>query len=404
MRILFVTPTPPLRSKPRPHHFIRALASLGHEVHLVMEVPGGGAGRPVRGPGWEDVVAACASVTAVDLPRRRWATNCLLSLPTRTPLRVAYCRSDAFRAAAEGVAAGSRCDGLIVDRERLAPLFRHVDLPKVLDATDCMTLYLRRCLRWARGGERAVAAAELVKMPAYERRMGDGYRAVTVSSREDAAALRDVGSRTPVTVVPNGVGEARAVDRRPEPGLIAMVGTMSYAPNVDGVLWFARSVLPLIRASRPDVRLAVVGRDPTRAVRSLAADPGIEVTGAVPDVTPWLERATVLVAPIRIGGGFPNKVAEAMAAGVPVVATPAASAGLDGATPGQHVLSADTPEDFAQACLNVLRDPELGSTLAAGGLALVRSLPRWADVARMLVDLLAGPGPSPQGPSKSEAS
>jgi glycosyltransferase involved in cell wall biosynthesis len=317
---------------------------------------------------------------------------------------VAYCRSDAFRAAADGVAAGSRCEALIVDRERLAPQFRDVALPKVLDATDCMTLYLRRCIRWARGGERAVAAAELVKMPGYERRMGEGYRAVAVSSREDAAALRDLGAKSPVAVVPNGVDEDRSVQRRPEAGLIVMVGTMSYPPNVDGVLWFARSILPHVRATRPDVRLAVVGRDPTRAVRALSADPGIEVTGPVPDVTPWLDRATVLVAPMRIGGGFPNKVAEAMAAGVPVVATPAAYAGLDGAIPGRHVLSADTPEAFAQACLNVLRDPELASTLSDGGLDLARSLPRWADVARMLVDLLGDPGPSPQGPSKSEAS
>jgi glycosyltransferase involved in cell wall biosynthesis len=102
---------------------------------------------------------------------------------------------------------------------------------------------------------------------------------------------------------------------------------MDYFPNVDAMLYFCREVFPLIQLQVPNVHLSIVGHNPTRAVRELGMISGIEVTGTVTDVRPYLQKATVAIAPFRIARGLQNKVLEAMAVGLPVVGTPLAFEG-----------------------------------------------------------------------------
>jgi glycosyltransferase involved in cell wall biosynthesis len=118
---------------------------------------------------------------------------------------------------------------------------------------------------------------------------------------------------------------------------------MDYPPNVDAAVHLAREIFPAVRAARPGTRLLLVGRDPTPAVVALGDDPGVTVTGFVDDVRPYLDRAAVFVAPLRFGAGIQNKVLEALAMEVPVVATPLAAAGLraDGAPPPPLVVADD---------------------------------------------------------------
>jgi sugar transferase (PEP-CTERM/EpsH1 system associated) len=137
--------------------------------------------------------------------------------------------------------------------------------------------------------------------------------------------------------------------------LIIFTGQMSYRPNVEGVARFADGALPLIQAARPDVRFAIVGRNPTPAVLELADRDGIIVTGEVADVRPWLAAAGVVVAPLDIARGVQNKVLEAMAMGRPVVASSAAFLGID-AKPGRDLLVADGPRAQADAILSLLDD------------------------------------------------
>jgi glycosyltransferase involved in cell wall biosynthesis len=128
---------------------------------------------------------------------------------------------------------------------------------------------------------------------------------------------------------------------------------MDYQPNIDGAQWFAREILPLVHRRHPETVFRVVGAAPAPGVRALAELPGIEVTGAVPDVRPYLARAAVVVAPLRIARGIQNKVLEGMASARPVVATPEALDGID-AVVGRDVLTARDPEGFAAAVCDVL--------------------------------------------------
>lgn len=140
---------------------------------------------------------------------------------------------------------------------------------------------------------------------------------------------------------------------------LVFTGAMDYWPNVDAVLWFAREVLPLLRARKPDCLFAIVGSKPTPEVRALASQADILVTGRVKDMRPYLAHARVVVAPLRIARGIQNKVLEGMAMAKPVVATPQALEGI-GALPQQEVLSASDASAMAECVLAALNDVGMG--------------------------------------------
>ena len=155
---------------------------------------------------------------------------------------------------------------------------------------------------------------------------------------------------------------------------------MDWLPNIDAVEFFTVEVLPLIRKERPDCRLTIAGRRPTSAVQKLAKrDSGIIVTGTVPDVRPYLWGSRVSVVPLRIGGGTRLKIFEAMAARVPVVSTSIGAEGLP-CKNGKHIATADSPELFAQCCLDLLTDADLHRQRANQAWELVSSRFSWEAV------------------------
>ena len=389
MKILFVTPVPPLLTKPRPYFFIKNLADAGHEVSLAMQVRSEEEWAALAdAPGWSDLQPHLKSVHRTVVPLTESVVRCAASLPTGSPLRVAYCRSKPFQSMVMSVVERERIDLLHVDRERLAPLFADATVPSVLDATDCLTSYLKAVLHKGSALDRLVSAFELLKMPGFERTMGSGYQACLVTTNGDAGDLRRIGVEGPLEVVPNGVDDRYlSAAPQPEPGRVTFVGNMGYAPNVEGMRWFTKEVWPLVRQRSRQSRLAIVGLDPVASIKRLHSPPEITVTGTVDDVLPWLQATEVFVSPLRIGGGFPNKLAEAMALGVPAVATSAAAAGIPEARHNHHLLLADSPADFAGCVGRLLEDSGLRSTLSDNARRLMRANYRWPDVVGRLMDV-----------------
>jgi sugar transferase (PEP-CTERM/EpsH1 system associated) len=176
---------------------------------------------------------------------------------------------------------------------------------------------------------------------------------------------------------------------------VVLCGRMDYRPNIDGAQWFAREILPKVRAECPDAKFRIVGAEPTQSVLALRSLPGVEVTGAVPDVRPYLSEAAVVVAPLRIARGIQNKVLEGMAAGRPVVATPEALDGID-AEIGVDVLVGTDAASFATAVIDVLlgRAPaELGSR----GRRYVLRNHQWTDQLQRLDRLISSALADPSG-------
>ncbi len=134
---------------------------------------------------------------------------------------------------------------------------------------------------------------------------------------------------------------------------LVFTGAMDYWPNVDAVVWFVHEVLPALRQQYPQITFTIVGGSPARAVRQLAQEPGVAVTGRVADVRPYLKYAFAAVAPMRIARGVQNKVLEAMAMARPVLVS---SKGLEGiaALDGEDILLAETPEDYQKLVAGIL--------------------------------------------------
>ncbi len=164
------------------------------------------------------------------------------------------------------------------------------------------------------------------------------------------------------------------------------VGTMSYPPNSDAAAYFARDILPLVRKFHPDLKFVIVGRDPDRRIRELAAIPGVFVVGAVPDAFNYFRQAEVSVAPFRISQGFHNKIAESLAVGTPVVTTIRAMAGI-GLSEREGLFVADTPQAFADRVSAVLEDQGLRRELRNGAAGVRKSL-SWETRLDRMEDLI----------------
>jgi sugar transferase (PEP-CTERM/EpsH1 system associated) len=184
--------------------------------------------------------------------------------------------------------------------------------------------------------------------------------AITLVSEAEANLYRQVCGEGPVYAVTNGVDldyfTPPANPPQPEQACV-FVGAMDYRPNVDGVLWFTDHVWPAVRRTHPTAAFYIVGRDPVPTIRRLGSLPGVIVTGTVPDVRPYLTRAAVVVAPLRIARGVQNKVLEAMAMGRPVVASPEALNGLN-AIVGEHVLAPTNAPSWIKALCRILATPD----------------------------------------------
>ena len=186
--------------------------------------------------------------------------------------------------------------------------------------------------------------------------------------------------------------------------VIVFTGAMDYWANVDAVTWFATEVLPRIRAQHPDVLFRIVGARPAKAVTDLNALPGVEVTGAVPDIRPYIAGADVSVAPMRIAQGVQNKVLEAMAMAVPVVGTARAGLGI-AAESGQDLLMAEDEASIAAAVVQLLDSADLRQRVGAAGRALIERSYSWdAQLSRLQnrIDAL-GLGAAAPAPAQSSA-
>lgn len=321
---------------------------------------------------------SCASVEA------RWtgaraqaALRAVRQLRPGRPLSLGWFHEPGLRAWTEAQLASGRHGAVFVYSSAMAPYAMGPHRPglrRVLDMVDVDSEKWRAYAEAGRPPMRQVWAREARTLLAFERAAAADFdRSLFVSAAEAAhfAALApECAGR--VDHVDNGVALGRFdPERRTERPFasrapaIVFTGTMDYRPNIEAVSWFAREVMPLVAGAE----FHIVGANPTPAVRALARQRGIHVTGTVPDVRPYLAHAAVAVAPLRIARGIQNKVLEAMAMARPVVASPEAFEGVR-ARPGRDILVAEGAFETARRVLEVLdgQHPELG---AAGRAAVM---------------------------------
>ena len=260
----------------------------------------------------------------------------------------------------------------------------HLPIPKVLFSHNIETLVWKRQCAVARNPLwKAVCWREYCTTALAERRyLNLADHVLTVSDTD-----RDLFARTikpaKITVIPTGVDLDffRPSAGEEQPNTLVFTGSMDYMPNEDGICYFLEQILPRVRFHLPKVALLVVGRRPSPRLLKLATmTPGVEVTGAVDDIRPYVKRGSVYVVPLRVGSGTRLKIFEAMAMGKPIVSTSVGAEGLPVRTE-QNILIADSPDAFANAVVRLLLDHSLRSDLGRAARELVVQKHSWASVA-----------------------
>lgn len=233
--------------------------------------------------------------------------------------------------------------------------------------------------RWclSRGAARLVGRLELRAWERFERSALQRAQAVVVFTEEDRQALTPLAGAMPLARIPLGVtvptAPLSAVGYAPL--RVLFVGSFVHGPNRDAAERLLRAIWPQVRAVRPGARLIVVGAQPPEQLGRLAG-PDVELTGHVADVTPYLDAAAVVVAPLRLGGGMRVKILEALAAGKAIVASPLAVAGLE-VRSGEQLLLAESDDDFAAAIVALLDAPARRAALARHAYAYACTALSW---------------------------
>lgn len=270
---------------------------------------------------------------------------------------------------ADATAAGDPFDLVHADQIQMAAYAEPLPIPRLIDQHNAVYQIYERLTEQRHFLRRWLARRESELLRRHESRLCDSFEAVTTVSEEDRQALNEVLPRPRhLSVIPIGVdtSDLQPIRRDPQARAILSLAGPNWPPNVEGIRWFARQVYPLVRRQVPDSRFYICGAHPAPAVRALAdRDPSIEVTGFVDPVV-YIEHAACLIVPLRQSGGMRVMILEALARGIPIISTSVGIAGLD-LHPGEHLLVADTPSDFADAVALLLRDPELGERIAAAG-------------------------------------
>jgi glycosyltransferase involved in cell wall biosynthesis len=212
-------------------------------------------------------------------------------------------------------------------------------------------------------GEVALAAnirSEIPKMNLFRAMLIPRFNHLLLASADDCTALRSRHPGHSFVHVPNAV---RAPQPSPPAGVrdqrsILFVGSLDYLPNEDAVAFFARFILPLIRQADDRMTFRIVGVGQSESIAAVRSLPGVNLIGAVPDLAPEYAYAGMLAVPLRAGSGTRIKILEAFQHRTPVVSTTKGAEGL-AVTNGEHLLIADTPEEFAAACLRLSTDDDL---------------------------------------------
>jgi glycosyltransferase involved in cell wall biosynthesis len=402
MHVLYVVPYAPNPIRTRPYNLIRSLRRRGHDITL-LTLTGSAAEQ-------DDLAALEAegvTVIAEQLTRGRAWGNSLGAVFSPEPVQSAYCWQPALARQLERHLQSSNgrppVDLVHVEHLRGARYALHAQsalgaassVPLVWDSVDSISHLFRQAAgRSASRVSRWVTRLELPRTEQYEGWLTWQFDTVLTTSATDRAALVALAAShgqgtPPVEVVPNGVDlEAfrpdPAVAR--EPATLVLSGKMSYHANVTMAVYLVREVMPLVWAERPDARVLIVGKDPTADVQALAADPRVVVTGTVPDLAPYLQRATAAIAPVAYGAGIQNKILEAMACGAPVVTMPQAAAALQ-AMPERDLLLGRDAAELAAAVLGLLNDAGRGKAIGRAGRAYVEAHHDW-DAAATRVELI----------------
>ncbi|MFN8487883.1 MAG: glycosyltransferase [Caldilineaceae bacterium] len=409
MNILFIVPYAPNLIRVRSYQLIRSLAERRHQVTVATLWM-----NEEEQADLQHLSELGVRVVAQQASLGRSLRNTLFALPTRTPLQAVFSWHPGLADEIRTLLQTEVFDVVHVEHLRgsryglLARSIKRQDgssTPVVWDSVDCISHLFQQAVKNSRSLKgRLLTGLDLKRTEVYEGQLVHAFDRVLVTSPTDKTALEKLAAQVRASqpyvangqggyphlhVLPNGVnldGFTPPTEPR-EPETIVFSGKMSYHANVTAVLHLIKEIMPQVWAKRPSVKVWIVGKDPVAEVRRLE-NANVTVTGTVPALPPYLQKATLAVAPIPYGAGIQNKVLEAMACATTVVASPQASSALQ-VQGGRELLVAQNADAFAQAILLLLADPATRDALGQAGRAYVERCHAWHAIVAQLEQLYA---------------
>jgi polysaccharide biosynthesis protein PslH len=378
MKILYVChrfPFPPKRGgKIRPFNMIRHLTQSGHEVTVCSLARSVDEAVEAQG-----IAQYCAAFEMGHVKEPIQMARMVVRLPVVTPSSMGYFYSTELNGRIQRLLKTQRWDLIFVHCSSVAQYVEDVkDVPKILDFGDMDS---QKWMEYANYKPFPLSLGyrfEGAKMLAAEKRLTQHFDLCTATTRAEWETLNGYGQKVDTDWFPNGVDAdffcptTDAYDAQ----TISFIGRMDYYPNQECMSRFCAETWPLLKLRKPNLKLLIVGADPSPEMVKLGQLPGVTVTGSVPDVRPYIRGSALMVAPLNIARGTQNKILEAMAMGVPVVTSAIAAGGVD-AEPVTHFLVADSPRDYARAILSIIDNPGERDRLAGSGRERMLSHHAW---------------------------
>ena len=367
MKILYVChrfPFPPKRGgKIRPFNMIRHLSG-SHDVTVASL-----ARSEAEAKEGEGLAAFCSGYEMATIVPALQIARMVARLPTSIPSSMGFFYSGKLANKIDRLLRSNSYDLIFVHCSSVAQYVSGVrGIPKILDFGDMDS---QKWLDYGRFKPFPLSLGyrlEGLKLMREEKRLAARFDLCTATTRAEWETLNGYQCGVDTDWFPNGVdGEYFAPSlEQYDSRTISFVGRMDYYPNQECMYDFCANVLPLLRQRRSQIKLKIIGADPSPAVRRLGELPGVTVTGSVPDVRPYVRGSALMVAPLNIARGTQNKILEAMAMGVPVVTSALGAGGVD-AVVGEHLLVAGSPAEYAETILRILDAPPERQRLAHAG-------------------------------------
>lgn len=371
----------------RAFHLLKGLA-VEHEIHLIALAE--------NGTGAEHAAVFeefCDKVETVSFKHPAWQKLIPDRLRNPLPSTVEHWNIPEYYRALASAFAKNDYDAVHILDLVLAPPFltKYRDIPLVLDRTRVDLFYQIMEQRRMKFSAKAqiLNMENMTKMWRFERAVAKRCALEVVCGPDDANFVRRFISRkVPVEVIANGVdlsyfqSDPSGPQKEARPTIL-FCGAMDYNPNVDGLRWYFETMHDSIVEAVPDLQFYIVGKDPIPEVKAYGQRPNVIVTGGVPDVRPYYQRAWMQIVPIRIGGGTRLKIVESLSMGTPVVSTTIGAQGLD-LFHNEDALLADSPGAFIQQVVRGLKDSTLREGLVRRGKATVTSRLSWEGLSAAL--------------------
>lgn len=302
----------------------------------------------------------------------RRGLNILWGIFSSRPLQVSLCSDRHAAASIQQLIASGKFELINLYMLRLCDLISSSPVPVVIDLIDSLTLNFHRRIAAARFPYSLLLREEVRRLRHYEAAIARRFPTAVVSEVD-----RDmIGCDS--AVIPLGVdsSEFYPAEQRCDNLIVIFTGNLFYRPNYEAVLWFIDQCWPAVRTANPGAVFRVVGADPPSAVMACHGRSGIEIVGRVLSMGDAMREASIAIAPMQSGSGMQFKILEAMACGLPVVATSLGRGAIQ-ASRGEEILVADTPTEFSQAITALVENGLLAERIRKGGASLVKARYTW---------------------------